>query len=63
MYETSHGVGAESETVNATGWGFDPHIRIWNIYLTYNFIIFLRSDVEVNQGIVFRPSKQYASGI
>ena len=49
-------------TVNATGFGFDPHSRKWNIHLK-SICSFLRSGAEAKRSVEFRHSAHNVSRI
>ena len=60
--EHSRGAGAQSVIVESTGCGFNPHSRIWNIYL-HLYFSFLRSGAEAKRGVELRQLTRNASTI
>ena len=56
-FEASRGAGAQSVTVNASGCGFDPHSRKWNIYSNFYFHFFA---LVLRQSAVLSSATQYA---
>ena len=57
LYEAGRGAETQSVTVNATGCGFDPHSRTWNIYLNVYFHFFALMS---RQSAALSPATQHA---